>query len=108
MTSIQAVTATHNCKFPNCTNEASSPVGRYAYCKTHQGAAKPKAVAAPDTSIAGKLGALQAQAKKVDKLRAKAEKLTRSALAAKREADEEQMYFERLLSELGGNGRVAA
>ena len=101
---VQAATATYNCKFPNCTNEASSRLGRYSYCKIHQSVPKTKGAKAASDSIAGRLGALQAQARKVDALRAKAEKLTRQALAAKRAADEEQEWFAKALAELSGMG----
>lgn len=47
MTSVQNATGTHYCKQPNCTNEASSPVGRYSYCKEHQGASSAKAKPPP-------------------------------------------------------------
>ena len=102
MSSTQVATSTFNCKFPNCMNEASSPVGRYSYCRQHQGAAKPKpsgGVSGGKETLAQRLGSLQAAAKKADRLRAKAERLTREALKAKREADEEQAYFERLLAD---------
>lgn len=105
--SAQTATKTYDCKFPNCTNDATSPVGRYSYCSLHQSAAKPGKKAAAD-SVAGKLAGLQAQAKKVDKLRAKAERLTREALNAKRAADEEQEYFARELATLSQNGSSAS
>lgn len=34
--SAQEVTTSYDCREPNCTKEAKSKVGRYAYCDFHQ------------------------------------------------------------------------
>jgi hypothetical protein len=97
---IQQATRTHYCKFPSCTNEARSPVGRYAYCDQHQGQSNGATGAKASGSVASRLGGLQAQAKAVDKLRAKAERLTRDALTAKRDADDAERSFRVALAAL--------
>jgi hypothetical protein len=77
--------ATHYCKYPGCENEARSRVGRYAYCAEHQ--SQRPAQAPRDDTMTARIASLAAGARKVDAARAKAEKLTRAALQAKRDAD---------------------
>lgn len=95
----QTATATHYCKFPSCQNEASSPVGRYSYCKEHQNrdAAKPAQPAVNGGGTVKQLQETMALAKRVDRARAKAETATRGALRLKQAADGlEREYRERL------------
>jgi hypothetical protein len=103
MASAHDLTKTHLCKFPGCTAEASSPVGRYAYCSEHRSPTSPKQADGGALSIATALGSLQAAAKRVDRLRTRAEKLTRDALAAKHAADEAERDFRARLAELGSS-----
>jgi hypothetical protein len=99
--SADAATRTHFCKQPGCTNEARSPVGRYSYCEAHRGQATNGTHPEGGGTVAQRLGALQAQARSVDKLKAKAERLTRDALAAKRTADDAERAFRVALSTVG-------
>ncbi len=103
---------THYCKHPGCTNEARSSVGVYSRCPEHQ---NPASVAASKGAARGnggrpagrngspggaaqeQLAALIAQAKRVDKLKAQAEQLTRKALDAKRVADEAEREYRQAL-----------
>lgn len=99
----QTATASYDCKFPGCTNEASSPVGRYSYCRAHQDraargqapltVAKIPAGRSSGTSVVQTIHDLASLAREVDKAHAKATKLTEQALAAKREADSKAAEF---------------
>lgn len=113
-------TTTHFCKFPGCTNEVKSPVGRYSYCEEHRDRenrglpavapgtrearpAKPAAKATPaPKGLAHALAALGRDARKLDAERARAAALTDKALAAKRAVDALQAEFDRRLRELSG------
>ncbi len=94
MTAVSAndLTTTHYCKFPGCENEVNSPVGRYSYCKEHQGkaVAKPATSAAKNGANSGTAQALRdliALATGVDKAKTKADVLQRKANEAGKEAD---------------------
>lgn len=97
--------ATYDCKQPGCTNTARSRVGRYSYCDMHR-QAREQRVAVPsvsgDGSVAERLSTLQTLAKRCDRLKAKASRLTKDALTAKRESDEAQAEFKKQLAQLGG------
>lgn len=107
METAQAAAKTHYCKFPNCTNEARSSVGRYAYCEEHRDRAargldaptNQPVAASNGTTVAARIAALAADARKVDKAKARAKKLAENALAAKRHADQLQTAFEAKLRE---------
>ena len=90
-------TATHYCKFPSCTNEARSSVGRYSYCDDHQGmgAAKRTAAANGGGTVEQRIKSLAALARDVDKAKARAKKLTEDALNAKTAAEEKERDFQR-------------
>lgn len=96
---------THDCKFPNCPNEARSAVGRYAYCDDHRDRSarglpesNGKPLATRAVTLAASIAALAREAKAVDVARAKAAKLTEKALAAKRHADKLESEFQEKLA----------
>lgn len=103
----QVATVTHYCKFPSCTNEARSSVGRYAYCSEHQDRAarglpsadSPKPARTSEVTLAAKIASLASEARKVDAAFAKAKKLAERALAAKKDADELQRELQQKLTE---------
>lgn len=105
--SAHELTQTHFCKFPGCENEASSPVGRYAYCREHQGQSKQAArrngggVASADT-LAGRIKALSALAAKADRLEAKSRRLQAEADRAALEAGEARDELATQLREVTG------
>lgn len=97
------LTKTYYCKAPGCENEARSPVGAYAYCDEHRTRPGPRGARhsnGGEGTMASKLASLRAQANKVDRLRAKAAKLTAEALKAKNDADAAQRAFRHDLAEL--------
>jgi len=94
MTDAHTATLTHYCKYPSCTREVSSPVGRYSYCEEHRGQAAPRTATKRKLSgLAAELRSLTALAKSADAAEAKARKLTEKALAAKRDADMKREEF---------------
>lgn len=83
---------THICTVPGCTNEARSDRGLYSKCDEHRAAnvgnRRANGNGGGNGSLAARIAALSALAKRVDKAKAVAKKKTEQALAAKRAADD--------------------
>jgi hypothetical protein len=87
-------TRTHYCRQPGCTNEARSDRGPYSKCDEHRAVgSSPRP--ANGSGLVSELAGLQQAARRVDRLSAKAAKLTAEALEAKREADAARAEFSR-------------
>lgn len=124
-TSIQSATATIDCRWPGCTNEAKSDRGIYAYlCETHieekrrtgvtpafdrpvnGGGPRPAPVRVRDVSGDGfeaKVKELAKLGREADRAREKAKDATEKALAAKRRADLLEQAFRVRTRELMGD-----
>lgn len=102
VTSANDAVRTHYCKVPGCTNEARSPVGAYSYCDLHRGQ-RAEASRSPqsDASMATEIAALARDAKRVDRIQAKAEKLATAAATAKATADAARAQLARRLAAIG-------
>lgn len=110
---IQTATSSVSCKVANCTQDAVARKGIYAgLCSTHidarrraeasgQSQRPPRAASVMD-GLAEKVKRLQKVGKDVDRLRARAKKLTEEALVAKRRADEAEREFHALARDLMG------
>lgn len=102
------VTRTHFCKHPNCTNEARSDRGPFSKCDEHRTSTTTSArrsangggTSAAEGTLERKLGEVRALAREADRKRARAEKLTREALDAKRDADAAAERFRQAAREI--------
>jgi len=93
--SAHDITSTHTCKFPNCTQPAKSDRGPFSKCDEHRNQPTPMRPRStqPAGTLETQLAECRKSAREADRLRAKAEKLTRQALQAKREAEEATARF---------------
>jgi hypothetical protein len=113
-TGAQAATTTHYCKFPGCTNEAASPVGRYSYCAEHQNRpdrpAPARPAAQPDSgaATAAELRALMTLAKKVDRETRRAEKDQQTADHSRRYAEKLRREYREALARAAGTTETPA
>lgn len=99
-------TAAYDCKFPGCTNEARSRVGRYSYCAEHQGKGKRAVTYAKGVgSVEQRIKSLATLAREVDRAKAKAKRLAENALTARDDAAAKEREFQQLAREvIGDNG----
>lgn len=113
-TSVSAndVGRSFDCKTPGCDGVAKSDRGPYCYCdrcRSRRGMSTGINAVADPSSLLGKLNRMRTLARQADRARTKAEKLTREALAAKREADRLSGEFQTLAREMmGRDERTAA
>lgn len=92
----------YTCVEPGCDEPTRSNRGVYARCEYHRRVREAQAPAQPQATgtLVAALDRLKTLAKAADKARAAAEKLTRSALAAKAKADEADRAFREAMAEL--------
>lgn len=105
MTEISAAAIrSHDCKTPGCAGEASSAVGRYAYCpecrERRAGDRPASAVQATGGSFAERIKLAAKLAVQVDKAKAKAEKTRRQADEAARVVASLEADLRALVAEL--------
>lgn len=104
---VHEATTTNYCKQPGCTNEARSPVGRYAYCPDHQGQTRQPTRSGsstpPGDTVEQKLKSLAVAARAVDRAKQKARSLTEQALTAKAAAERAEAEFQQRARELLGD-----